>query len=79
MWGSLNPCILIGVIKKKGGGMENIKLLVDADIYVKEGKRFLLCESAHKIAKENSIPLKEIGDYCTKDGIKIASCQLGCF
>ncbi len=59
--------------------MEEIMKLIEADIFEKEGKRYLSCESAHKLARVKNIPLIEIGDACNKNGIKIAACQLGCF
>jgi hypothetical protein len=42
-----------------------------------EGK--LPCASAFQIAKDLKVTTKEIGDTCNKLGIKIRSCQLGCF
>jgi hypothetical protein len=39
----------------------------------------LSCETAHTLAKELKVPLKEIGTLCNELKIKISACQLGCF
>jgi hypothetical protein len=39
----------------------------------------LACETAHTLAKELNVPLREIGALCNELKIKIAACQLGCF
>jgi hypothetical protein len=46
---------------------------------VREGEKILACTQAFKLSKEHDIFLKEIGDACNRYGIKIVSCQLGCF
>lgn len=43
----------------------------------KEG--VLRCEDAHRLHREKGIPLAEIGRMADELGIKIKSCQLGCF
>ncbi len=43
----------------------------------REGK--IPCAVAFKIAKENNISLKQIGDLLNREKIKIIQCQLGCF
>jgi uncharacterized radical SAM superfamily protein len=43
----------------------------------KEGK--ISCVLAQKIASENKIPMKQVGNLLNKMKIKIAQCQLGCF
>jgi len=43
----------------------------------KDGK--ISCAMAFKIAKENDISTKEVGDLLNQLKIKIANCQLGCF
>ncbi len=42
-----------------------------------EGK--LPCATAFQIAKELKVSTKEIGEACNRKGIKVRSCQLGCF
>jgi hypothetical protein len=39
----------------------------------------LPCASAFQIAKEMKVSIKEVGETCNRQGIKIKSCQLGCF
>ena len=43
----------------------------------KDGK--ISCALAQKIASENKIPMKQVGNLLNKMKIKIAQCQLGCF
>ena len=43
----------------------------------KEGR--IPCALVFKMAKENNISLKQIGDLLNQEKIKIAQCQLGCF
>jgi len=43
----------------------------------KEGK--ITCAMAQKIAVENKVPMKRVGDLLNQMKIKIAQCQLGCF
>gem|GEM_PF-230365 len=43
----------------------------------KDGK--ISCAVAQKIANENKVPMKQVGDLLNKLKIKIAQCQLGCF
>ena len=39
----------------------------------------LPCSIAFKIAKELKVSLREVGETTDKLGIKLSSCQLGCF
>jgi hypothetical protein len=39
----------------------------------------LSCAAAFEVAGETRTPVKLVGDTATKKGIKIVSCQLGCF
>jgi predicted peroxiredoxin len=57
---------------------KNEKLIVDAAV-LREGKKILSCARAIKLSQKNNISLKKIGDTCNRLGIKIVSCQLGCF
>jgi hypothetical protein len=43
----------------------------------REGK--ITCAMAHKIAIENKISIKQVGDMLNQMKIKIIQCQLGCF
>ncbi len=53
---------------------EIVVLLKEAS---KDGK--IPCAAAQKIAVENKIPMKQVGDILNKMKIKIHACQLGCF
>jgi len=39
----------------------------------------LPCAEAFKVARDLDVSLAEIGKACNELGIKVASCQLGCF
>jgi len=39
----------------------------------------LPCAVAFKIAEELKVSPRKVGDMANRSGIKIASCQLGCF
>ncbi len=39
----------------------------------------LPCKQAFAIASEVGCPISEVGKACNETGIKIVSCQLGCF
>ena len=43
----------------------------------KDGK--MPCPKAFQLAREMDVPLKEVGDFCNEEGIRIKNCQLGCF
>ncbi len=43
----------------------------------REGK--ITCAMAQKIAMENKIPMKKVGDLLNQTKIRISQCQLGCF
>ena len=43
----------------------------------KDGK--ITCAMAQKIALENKVPMKQLGDLLNQLKIKISQCQLGCF
>jgi hypothetical protein len=43
----------------------------------KEGR--ITCAMAQKIAIDNKIPMKKVGDLLNQMKIKVSQCQLGCF
>ena len=43
----------------------------------RDGK--IACAMAQKIALENKIPMKQVGEILNQMKIKIMQCQLGCF
>jgi len=47
--------------------------------YERGGRRCLSCAAAFTLARECGMTVKEIGEICNRDGIKIVACQLGCF
>jgi hypothetical protein len=44
-----------------------------------DGTEVLFCAKAFEVAEEHSIPLEQIGAWCDDNGVRIRSCQLGCF
>ena len=44
-----------------------------------DGRRKLPCKRAFQLAEELNLSLKDIGDFCNAEDIKIIHCQLGCF
>ena len=57
--------------------MKQEEVIVRLKETAKDGK--ISCAMAFKIAKENDISTKEVGDLLNQLKIKIANCQLGCF
>ncbi len=39
----------------------------------------ITCPQAFAIAEKAKVSRSAVGEYCTKNRIKIRSCQLGCF
>lgn len=39
----------------------------------------LSCARAFQLSNELKLSLKEIGDFCNAENIKVERCQLGCF
>jgi hypothetical protein len=39
----------------------------------------ITCQQAFSIAESAKVSRNAVGEYCTKNRIKIRSCQLGCF
>jgi len=39
----------------------------------------ITCPQAMAIAEKTKLSRKTVGDYCTRNRIKIRECQLGCF
>ena len=50
------------------------KAIEDAGITEK-----ITCPQAFAIAEKAKVSRKAVGDYCTRNRIKIRECQLGCF
>ena len=45
----------------------------------KDGRKMLPCAKAFDLSEKFGISLKDIGEYCSDNGIRISMCQLGCF
>ncbi len=39
----------------------------------------ITCPQAFGIAEKAKVPRSAVGEYCTRNRIKIRNCQLGCF
>jgi hypothetical protein len=57
---------------------EKKKIITDATEEI-DGKQKLACPKAFQLSKEQGIALKEIGQICDDNNIRINKCQLGCF
>lgn len=53
--------------------------LIEESSIEKDGRKILLCVKAFELSEKSGISLKDIGEYCTGNGIRISGCQLGCF
>lgn len=60
-------------------GDENLKKLVEAAAVDVDERRVLRCADAFKLAAEHGVELLDITKICDSSGIRICSCQLGCF
>lgn len=58
---------------------DNFFELIEEYCVMKNNKKSLACSDASKIAEELKISISEVGKLCNDNGIKIMSCQLGCF
>lgn len=54
------------------------KIVLEAAVEI-DGKKKMPCTKAFELAEKHSISLKEIGECCNQNNIKIFACQLGCF
>ena len=57
--------------------MDKEKIVDKIKSHTKNNK--IACKQALKIAEEEKIPSKELGEMLNEMKIKIAGCQLGCF
>jgi hypothetical protein len=56
-----------------------VKNRIEQEIRKKAVNGRISCPAARKIAKELSVPFKEVGRAADGLKIKIADCELGCF
>ncbi len=54
------------------------KIIVEAAVEI-DGENKLFCAKAFQLAEKHSVSVKEIGECCNENKIKLARCQLGCF
>lgn len=57
--------------------MENEQLVQKIKLHAKDGK--IACKQALKLAEEEGITPKTLGEMLNELNIKIMGCQLGCF
>jgi hypothetical protein len=53
--------------------------IIEESSMERDGRKVLPCAKAFELSEKYGIALKDIGEWCTENGIKISSCQLGCF
>lgn len=53
--------------------------VIEESSFDKDGRKALLCAKAFELSEKYGISLKDIGEYCSENGIKLSGCQLGCF
>jgi hypothetical protein len=58
---------------------KKIKDAIKAKIVEKEGKQYITCPHALKIADTLNVKTAEVGKVCNEMKVKIMKCQLGCF
>jgi hypothetical protein len=61
----------------EGRHMETTRMEEKIKTLAKDGK--LACRQALKLAEEEGIPPKKLGEMLNELKIKVVSCQLGCF
>jgi molybdate transport system regulatory protein len=59
--------------------MEDMTKILDGEIKASLVNGKLPCAVAFKIAKKLKVAPGQVGDRANKLGVKISSCQLGCF
>jgi len=68
---------VITILSGKGNGMEKQQLHEEVLKRVRDGK--IACRQCFEVAQECGVPLKDVGEVCNEEGIRIRSCQLGLF
>ena len=53
--------------------------IIEESSIEQDDRKALPCAKAFDLSGRYGIPLKDIGAYCTRNGIRISRCQLGCF
>jgi hypothetical protein len=73
--GNISPLFLKGA---RMNADEYGKIIEESSLE-RDGEKVLPCALAFELSEKHSLPLKDIGTWCTDNGIKIIRCQLGCF
>jgi molybdate transport system regulatory protein len=60
-------------------GSGNIPRLIETVIKQAGEDKRLACAEAFRIAADLDVPVGEVGRVCNELGIKVVTCQLGCF
>jgi hypothetical protein len=63
--------------KKEDRALKEDEIVAKLKEAAREGK--ITCALAQKIATENKVPMKKVGELLNQMKIKITQCQLGCF
>ena len=58
---------------------EDFGKIIEESSIEQDGRKVMPCAKAFNLSDRYGIPLKDIGAYCTRNGIRISMCQLGCF
>lgn len=58
---------------------ELLEAIMEAATVREDGRQLMPCPRAFELAEQLGVEVSEIGRLCTREGIKIAQCQLGCF
>jgi hypothetical protein len=58
---------------------KKIEQALNSKVIEKEGKNYISCAVALKIANDMKVTPAEVGKLCNEMKIKIMNCQLGCF
>lgn len=74
---SLLSSVIKGKGAKEGSILQEEKITAKLKEAAKDGK--ISCAMAQKIAMDNKIPMKQVGNLLNQMKIKIHQCQLGCF
>jgi len=55
--------------------MSELRSLMEA--FIEKGT--ITCTDCFVVARKAGTPLRDVGSFCNEHGIRIGSCQLGCF
>jgi len=58
---------------------EELGSIINDAVKEVDGVEVLFCATAFELAEEHTLSLAHIGAWCNENGVRIRSCQLGCF